>query len=311
MGLGRTFAKKANAALPGDIRMISGCEDEQTSADVQNVKCFDLPDPAGRSGGACTSALLNLLYKDNQDQKIDLTFVELLTKMRENLEEMGFTQIPQLTGSNEIDLNEMFGFGGDGEGATKRAVLTGINYCGMQGELGGCHNDVLNIKEYLMDVHGFENENIVLLMDDDDHDPPTFENITNAFKNVVAETQEGDCVFIHYSGHGGKLKDDDWGEEEDGYDETLIPVDYMESGQIRDDYIYEHLVKPFPAGARMTCLMDCCHSGTVLDLPYKFKADGSSVKMTKDTVFKFGKLLSWLGLKESDISDNEEDSDEE
>lgn len=30
-----------------DIRMISGCEDSQTSADVSNVASFQLPDPAG------------------------------------------------------------------------------------------------------------------------------------------------------------------------------------------------------------------------------------------------------------------------
>jgi hypothetical protein len=33
------------------------------------------------------------------------------------------------------------------------------------------------------------------------------------------------------------------------------------------------LVKPMRAGVTTTVLMDCCHSGTVLDLPYKFGAD--------------------------------------
>ena len=27
-------------------------------------------------------------------------------------------------------------------------------------------------------------------------------------------------------GHGGRIRDDDYGEEEDGFDETLVPVDY-------------------------------------------------------------------------------------
>ncbi len=34
--------------LRKDIRMISGCQDKQTSADVSNVSSFQLPDPAGR-----------------------------------------------------------------------------------------------------------------------------------------------------------------------------------------------------------------------------------------------------------------------
>ena len=33
--------------LRKDIRMISGCQDTQTSADVSNVASFQLPDPAG------------------------------------------------------------------------------------------------------------------------------------------------------------------------------------------------------------------------------------------------------------------------
>ena len=33
--------------LRKDIRMISGCQDKQTSADVGNVAAFQLPDPAG------------------------------------------------------------------------------------------------------------------------------------------------------------------------------------------------------------------------------------------------------------------------
>eukprot|EP00970_Alexandrium_tamarense_P012330 scaffold2857_cov275-Alexandrium_tamarense.AAC.3 len=52
--------------LRKDIRMISGCADHQTSADVSNVSSFQLPDPAGRAGGALTSTLLKVLYADEQ-----------------------------------------------------------------------------------------------------------------------------------------------------------------------------------------------------------------------------------------------------
>ena len=64
--------------------------------------------------------------------------------------------------------------------------------------------------------------------------------------------------------------------EEDGYDETLVPVDYSSSGQIRDDDLYDYLVCAMPAGATLVSLMDCCHSGTVLDLPYKYQAKTSN-----------------------------------
>ena len=68
------------------------------------------------------------------------------------------------------------------------------------GELSGCWNDVLNMKKYIMDVHGFEEDNIVLLMDDGNHTEPTRKNIINAYKKVVSESQEGDAIFLHYSG---------------------------------------------------------------------------------------------------------------
>lgn len=48
------FEESKPDVLQADIRMISGCEDQQTSADVSSVQDFQLPDPAGRAGGACT-----------------------------------------------------------------------------------------------------------------------------------------------------------------------------------------------------------------------------------------------------------------
>ena len=39
------FEGEAAALIPADVRMISGCQDAQTSADVANVSAFQLPDP--------------------------------------------------------------------------------------------------------------------------------------------------------------------------------------------------------------------------------------------------------------------------
>jgi len=121
-----------------------------------------------------------------------------------------------------------------------------------------CHNDVKNMIEYIKNVHGFTDENITILMDDGNHTNPTHDNILAAYKKVVSESQAGDAVFCHYSGHGGKLRDDD-GDEKDGYDETLVPVDYDSKGQIRDDDLFSTLIAPMAKGVVMTCVMDCCH----------------------------------------------------
>ena len=151
------------------------------------------------------------------------------------------------------------------------AVLIGINYVDhKQGQLSGCHNDVWNMKEYIMNVWGYKESNIQILMDDGYHTPPTRENILQAYRNVISQAKSSDVIFLHYSGHGGRVRDDDWGEEEDGYDETLVPVDYDTAGQIRDDDLYDTLIDPLPPKCHLISVMDCCHSGTVLDLPYKY-----------------------------------------
>ena len=56
------------------------------------------------------------------------------------------------------------------------------------------------MKEYLMEVHGFEEENITLLMDDGENTEPTKANILAAYETLVNECEEGDVVFCHFSG---------------------------------------------------------------------------------------------------------------
>lgn len=281
--------------IPAEVRMFSGCRDEQTSADVSNVASFALPDPAGRSGGACTSAMLNILYADEQKTDVDYTYQEVLMKMREQLAAQDYEQIPQLSSSRPMSIQETFDLVPTDCPGTKRAVLIGINYVGSSAELSGCHNDVNNMVKYIKDVHGFEDENIVLLMDDGEHTEPTKDNIIEAWKTLVGSVEEGDAVFCHYSGHGCKVEDDN-GDEEDGFDETLVPVDYQSEGFIRDDDIFKILVGPLPAGSTMTAVMDCCHSGTVLDLPFVFTAraendDGGEMEFQEDFNFDhLGKL---------------------
>lgn len=280
------FHGSSEDLIPADVRMISGCHDTQTSADVSNVSKFSLPDPAGRAGGACTSALLKTLYHEGGES---MSFVQVLTAMRKTLSSGSYTQIPQLSASRKMDVNEPFQIVNPQGSGTKRALLIGINYVGQQGQLSGCHNDVGNIKDYLIERQGFDESNVVVLMDDGKHGAPTYDNIIKAFRHLVAQTSAGDSCFFHYSGHGGRIADDS-GDEEDGYDETLIPVDYQSAGQIRDDTVYSELVGRMPAGSTLTCLMDCCHSGSVLDLPYTFKADGEQQYMEDNPKANLGKL---------------------
>ena len=64
------------------------------------------------------------------------------------------------------------------------------------------------------------------------------------------------------------------GDEEDGYDEVIYPVDFRQVGHITDDEMHRIMVRPLQAGVRLTAIFDSCHSGTALDLPYIYSTQG-------------------------------------
>lgn len=173
----------------------------------------------------------------------------------------------------------------------KKALLIGINYIGhARGQLRGCINDVKNIYNFLTTKYSYRPENIIVLTDDqtDPSRRPTRVNIINGCKWLLNGNQPGDAFFFHFSGHGGQVEDKS-GDEDDGYDETILPCDYNTAGQIIDDDLHTLLVKPLVEGARLTAVMDCCHSGTGMDLPFVHKAKGP--KMPKDPKLKEQKKL--------------------
>jgi len=250
----------------------SGCEDDQTSCDVGNVHSFRLPKDVGPggAGGACTNSMMAKFYhpqnNDPTKPESNFSYAELLLEMRDTLKGKGFTQVPQLSSSYQLNLGEAFCIKPPGTQRTK-ALLIGINYVGQEGGLRGCHNDVKMMKQFITD-QGFSDspEDMKILMDDGENEMPTRENIEAAMR-WLADARPGDALFLQYSGHGSHIRDES-GDEESGMDQTLIPVDYEEAGQIIDDWIFGTVVMPLPAGVSMFAVMDCCHSGTIMDLPY-------------------------------------------
>jgi len=275
---------KIQNAIPANFVMISGSEDKQTSADVGNVGSFSLPDPAGKAGGACTSTLLKVL---NENKGRQMSWTDLLQRMRSLLKHKGFDQIPQLSSSRMMDVKNSFEIVPKQSRGRRRAVLIGINYEGQQGELSGCHNDANNIKKYLIQNQGFKEKDMLILMDDGRNNSPTRKNILDAFDRIVEYSKPGDVVFIHYSGHGGRVRDTS-GDEADGYDSTLIPLDFDRAGQILDDDLYLRLVTKMGKDVTVVVLMDSCHSGSALDLPYEINATQS--KMSLNQGFNMGLL---------------------
>lgn len=120
--------------------------------------------------------------------------------MRTILSRQKYTQIPQLSSAQELNVNQDFYLVPPDHTGTKRAVLIGINYFGQNGELTGCINDCMNMKDYIINVWGFPEENIVVLTDDNPNAMPTRANILAAYKTIASQSASGDAVFCHYSG---------------------------------------------------------------------------------------------------------------
>ncbi|KAF7327712.1 hypothetical protein MKEN_00350700 [Mycena kentingensis (nom. inval.)] len=157
----------------------------------------------------------------------------------------------------------------------KKALCIGINYFGQNGELRGCINDARNLSNFLCNHYGYRKEDIVMLTDDSNNQRsvPTRENIIAAMRWLVQGASPNDALFFHYSGHGGQTKDKD-GDEGDGHDEVIYPVDYQRAGHIVDDEMHAIMVAPLPHGCRLTAIFDSCHSGSALDLPYIYSTEG-------------------------------------
>lgn len=174
-----------------------------------------------------------------------------------------------------------------------KALMIGINYTGSDNALKGCINDVHNVQNWLFRANPAYQQNCLVLTDDqqDPSKKPTKANMLNALHWLAQDCQPGDHLFFHYSGHGATMKDAG-GDESEGTDETLVPVDFKTAGQITDDEIHSIICKPLPAGAQLISFIDCCHSGTVFDLPFTYKLDGSLegvvVRDNKAQAFKHG-----------------------
>jgi len=190
----------------------------------------------------------------------------------------------------------------------KRALCIGINYQGQQNELRGCVNDAKGVRKYLIDHWGYKSRDIIILTDDapDRRDIPTKRNMIEAMHWLVRGARTNDALFFHYSGHGGQTRDLD-GDETDGLDEVIFPVDYARAGHIVDDDLHSIMVKPLPQGCRLTALFDSCHSGTALDIPYVYHSNGRLKGNQVSPRFRAAKstpadVISWCACSDDQTS---------
>ncbi len=168
----------------------------------------------------------------------------------------------------------------------KIALLIGINYIGTSAELRGCQNDVIKMREVLINYYGYKKENITLLIDSPGFTQPTASNIITTLNTLFISASKDKIgeIYIHYSGHGTNIVDKNR-DETDGMDECIVPVDYAKSGIISDDTIYAFLSRIKPVEKKIIWVFDSCNSASCTDLPYSFVIDNRN-KITKQILSK-------------------------
>lgn len=101
----------------------------------------------------------------------------------------------------------------------------------------------------------------------------TFDNITRQLSLFVDKTKKSDIVYLHFSTHGQPIEDLN-GDEEDGWDEAIVPIDafkmykkgiYEGKKHLVDDQLNQYVKKlreKIGNTGFLYVTIDACHAGT-------------------------------------------------
>lgn len=178
---------------------------------------------------------------------------------------------------------------------TKRALVIGL---GQQedkawGKING-DKDVSYVIEVLKNAH-FRSGHIRKLV----NQQATKAAIVDAFRKLASESESGDVIYVHFSGHGQQMKDIH-NDETDGLDECWIPYDAYrkpcdkDRGEkhLTDDEVNHYLNairnKVGDTG-KILVVIDACHSGGAT------RGDGDTEEVVRgvDDIFEAIKAYIW------------------
>ena len=157
-----------------------------------------------------------------------------------------------------------------GNAQRKRAFMVGISHydTALTGYQWNNINGVEDIKllSPILKKQGFY---LTTLLDEQ----ATYQNITNQLSTFTNQTKKGDIVYLHFSAHGQPVEDLN-GDEEDGWDEAIIPIDayknykkgvYEGKKHLLDDQLNTYIKKlrtKIGTTGFLYVVIDACHAGT-------------------------------------------------
>ena len=191
---------------------------------------------------------------------------------------------------------------------SKAALLIGINYIfDSQNRLNGCCNDVINMGNLLVSKFGFPKDKVTIIADTQSrYVPETFREsiIIKLYDFALKSWQENlEVAYFHFSGHGTQTPDVNK-DEKDAYDEGICPSDFATNGIIIDDQLLK-IFSQFNPKTTLILVFDCCHSGSIMDLPYEYSEE--SIKQLNhklDTQLRIPKIIMLSGCMDSQTSED-------
>ena len=170
-----------------------------------------------------------------------------------------------------------------GNAQRKRAFMVGISHydTALTGYQWNNINGVEDVRllEPILKKQGFY---LTTLLDEE----ATYQNITNQLSKFINNTNSGDIVYLHFSTHGQPVEDLN-GDEDDGWDESIVPIDayklykkgvYEGKMHLLDDKLNEFVKKlrvKIGAKGMLYVVIDACHAGT------SSRANDETVRGTK------------------------------
>jgi hypothetical protein len=175
--------------------------------------------------------------------------------------------------------------------ASRHALIIGVGEYSVSGitSLPGVKYDVQSATQIAVAM-GIAEGNITYLRDSD----ATAENIRQALSAIEKRIQQGDRVFVYFSGHGTRWVD--FQTDPNACTEAL----YASDGQVLTNREMSSLLKPISSKAdKLMVFYDACHSGGVVNQPLLTR---SLQTKTSSLIPKFsGQLSSKICAKPSNM----------
>ncbi len=170
-----------------------------------------------------------------------------------------------------------------------KALLVGLNKYESVPDLRGCENDVRIISQLLVEQYGFQDSNIVKLLNED----AIKRNVVQELETLTDGAKPGERLVFHFSGHGSYRPSENDDEE---VDEIICFYDMdwdAPSTFLIDDELGDLLARIVPENVQLTVVLDACHSATGTRQLGDGKTSENPLMIISDTVHVLDKATNF------------------